>query len=133
MSSHLETAAVRRRWRICAAYAGAQEASWPRRAREKARARARPRSTYSYLALDGGGASHSLELAILKLVIGSPDGSRHFPVEALREASEPICAADFDAAIACLEQQGIFITQGDLIGLTRPIERLVDLGLIPRA
>jgi hypothetical protein len=133
MSNHLETAAVRRRWRICATYAGEQEASWPRRAREKARARARPSSTYSYLALDGGGDSHSLELAILKLVIGCPERSRHFPVEALREAFKPICAADFHATLACLEQEGIFIRQGVLIGLTRPIERLVDLGLIPRA
>lgn len=84
MSNHLETPAVRRRWRICATYAGEQEASWPRRAREKARARARPRSAYSYLSLDGGEDSHSLELAIPKLVIGSPERSRHFPVEALR-------------------------------------------------
>jgi hypothetical protein len=133
MSNHLETAAVRRRWCICATYAGEQEASWPRRAREKARARGRPSSTYSYLALDGGGNSHSLELAIFKLIISSPERSRHFPVEALREAFEPICPADLHAALAWLEQQGIFIRQGDLIGLTRPIERLVDLGLIPRA
>jgi hypothetical protein len=133
MSNHLESAAVRRRWRICATYAGEQEASWPRRARERARARARPRSTYSHLALDGRGNFHSLELAILKLVIGSPERSRHFPVEALREALEPICPADFHAALVWLEQQGIFIKQGDLIGLTRPIERLVDLGLIPLA
>jgi hypothetical protein len=133
MSNHLETAAVRRRWRICATYAGEQEASWPRRAREKTRARAQPRSTYSYLALDGGGDSHSLELATLKLVIGAPERFWHFPVEALREAFEPIRPADFHAALAWLKQQGIFIRRGDLIGLTRPIERLVDLGLIPRA
>jgi hypothetical protein len=138
MSNHLETAAVRRRWRICATYAGEQEASWPRRDREKTRARARPRSTHSYLALDGGGEldgggdSHSLELAILKLVIGSPERSRHFPVEALREAFEPICPADFHAALTWLEQQGIFIGQGDLIGLARPVQRLVEFGLIPR-
>jgi hypothetical protein len=131
MSDHLETAAVRRR--ICATYAGEQEASWPRRAREKIRTRARPSSRYGYLVLDGGGDSHSLELAILKLVIGAPERSRHFPVEALREAFEPIPSADLQAALGRLEQQGIFIRQGGLIGLTRSVLHLVALGLIPRA
>jgi hypothetical protein len=132
MSSHLETAAVRRRWRICATYAGEQEASWPRRAREKARARARPRSTCSYLALDGRGDSDSLELAILKLVIGSPERSRHFPVEALQEVFEPICPADFHAALGQLEQHGILVKRGDLVELAGTTLHLVDLGLIPR-
>jgi hypothetical protein len=45
------TEAVRRRWRICATYAGEQEANWPRRARDKARARPQRSSPNSSLTL----------------------------------------------------------------------------------
>lgn len=132
MSEHLANRAVRRRQRVCDASAGAQEASWPRRARQAARARVQATSNFSYLALDGGGGSHSLELAILKLVIGSfQNGSHYLPVSALRAAFEPIRLADFLAALARLEKRRIFNRDGDLIGLTRPVRRLVDLGLIP--
>jgi hypothetical protein len=133
MSKHFATTAVRRRWGICATYAGQREASWPRRARERTRARARGRSTRSYLALGAGGDSHSLELAILKLILSSPERSRQFPVGALREAFETIRPAEFDKALASLHQRGILIRSEGLIGLARPVQSLVDLGLIPRA
>ncbi|HEY5429613.1 MAG TPA: hypothetical protein VIK04_10895 [Solirubrobacteraceae bacterium] len=132
MSKHFATTAVRRRWGVCATYARQHEASWPRRAREKARAGVRGDSTYSYLALVGEGDSRSLELAILKLIIGNPKRSQRFPVAALREAFEPIRPTDFDAALALLEQHGAVIRRGELIRLARHVQHLVDLGFTPR-
>jgi hypothetical protein len=133
MSKRFATTAVRRRWGACATYARQREAAWPRRSREKSSAGGPASSTYSYLALYGGGDSHGLELAILKLIIDSPERSRCFPVSALLEAFKLIRPAVFDEALACLQQQGILIRRGELIGLTRPVRSLVDLGLKPRA
>lgn len=128
MSNHFATTAVRRRWGVCATYARQREASWPRRAREKVL----DNSTYSYLALDARGDSHGLELAILKLIIGSPERSRHFPVAALREAFQPIRPNGLDSALALLEQHGAVIRRGEFIRLARPVQHLVDLGFVPR-
>jgi hypothetical protein len=132
MSRHLTTTAVRRRWRVCESYVGGQELNWPPRAREKARAVIRGGSTHSYLALDARRGSRGLELAIVKLLAGSPERSRQLPIAAVSAALEPVRPAEFDEALARLEEQGVVFIHGDLVGLAHPVQHL-DLGLIPRA
>jgi len=133
MSGHFATSAVRRRWGVCDLYARRQDAGWPRREREERRTRAQDRSTLSYLALDGQDASRGLELAIIELVVSSPEYCRHFPLAALSEAFEPVRLSVLHAALRRLEEQGILIQSQDGLGLSCPVRALVDLGLIPQA
>jgi len=133
MSGHLATSAVRRRWALCKTYARQQDASWPRRERE-----ARPTSTQdgsarTYLAFDAQGDSRGLELAIVQLLVGSPEYPRQVSLAALSAVFEPVRPAELQAALRQLEAKGVVIRSQDGLGLSRPVRRLVDLGLIPQA
>jgi hypothetical protein len=130
MSRRSATTAVRRRWRVCKAYA--RQPGYPRRAREARRPGGRDSSTRSYRALDGRGGAGGLELTIIRLLVESPGYPRQFSEEALSEPLAPAPLLVVQASLRRLEQQGIIIRDRDGFALSRPVRGLVALGLIER-
>jgi hypothetical protein len=123
--------AVRRRRRVCATYALQQDLQSPRRAREERRTKTKDGSTHSYLAMDRGEDSRGLELAIVELVVGSPEPFRLLPIAALTAAFDPVRPQELSGALRRLEQHGLLTRRGESFQLSRSVRRLIDLGLIP--